>query len=516
MYNILVVEDIPAVRNVIMDIIREIDQPLQVHEAASISEMCKMVNQRDWDCIVTDMHLQEGNSLDVIREMRRRGNRSPVILVSGFLTEERRQEAVKSGISHILAKPFQPYELLNILQNIIGEDEDAGCDSSTIRHEVIGTGAMELFAMDRQISILNRMITVASRQEDIHGICSFTLELAMEMFGARKGLISLLDRRKQQLVLTALRPDLGRSEMPGQCLLPRTPYANLFQSQERIIQQGRPGERYECWVDFWADRFIAFPVRLETVPMGVLCLMDFGSSISISSHMMHMLELLIAQLDTQLENRAVHAALSASMKETLIALVRGLEARDEYTKNHSAHVSALSVRLAKNMGYNQEVISLVKTGGLLHDIGKVGIPDSVLLKEGRLTKEEFGVIKTHPMVGVRVLQHMDMLSSELMIVRNHHERWDGHGYPDGLAGEKIPLPARIVGVADAIDAMTTHRCYRKAQSLSFCLEQMKQNSGTQFDPSVASAAINAIECGQVRTQAEEGKVVRIHPVSAII
>jgi len=514
MYNILVAEDIPAVRNVLTDIIREIDQPLRIFEAASISEMRTLVNQRDWDCIVTDMHLQEGNSLDVIGEMRQRGNRSPVVLVSGFLTEDRRLEAMKSGISHILAKPFRPGELLNILQDIICGEENADSGVLAIRQKINVSDTMDLFAMDRQISILNRMITVASRQEDIHGICSCTLELAMEMLDARKGIVSLFDRKKQRLVLMALKPDLDRNHVPDQCLLARTPYVSLFQNQARFIQQSQPMKSYECWADLRADRFIAFPVRMEGVPMGVLCIMDYDDKMAVSSHIIHMLKLLIAQLDIQLENRAVHAALSASMEETLIALVRGLEARDRYTKDHSAHVSALSVRLARNMGYGQEIISLMKRGGLLHDIGKVGIPDAVLLKEGRLTKEEYGVIKTHPMIGARVLQHMDMFSRELMIVRHHHERWDGRGYPDGLAAEEIPLEARIVGVADAIDAMTTHRCYRKAQPLSFCLEQLKQNTGTQFDPSVARAAIDAIECGQVRTQAEEEKVCRIHSVSA--
>jgi len=514
MYNILVVEDIPAVRNVLKEVIRGLGQSLHIEEAATTTVMRRLINQQDWDCVVTDMHLQDGESLDVIREVYEKGGKLPVILVSGFLTEERRREAREVGVSHVLTKPFQPDDLWKALCSVVGDEEMQKQKNPLSEHEEIQSDRLELFAMDRQLSILNRMLTVASRQEDIHDLCSHTLALAMEMLDARKGFIALFERKKQQLVLMALKPEAARGQIPGQCLLARTPYTTLLGKRDRLVQQGGQGRRYECWADLQADRFVALPLYLEGVPMGVLCLMDHSYDKVVPNHLIHMLELLVTQLNTLLENRAVHAALAASMKETLIALVHILEARDQYTRDHSAHVSALAVRLAKNMGHNQDVISTIRVGGLLHDIGKAGIPDAVLLKTDRLTHDEFEVIKTHSVIGVEVLQHMDMLSREIMIVRHHHERWDGHGYPDGLAAEQIPLEARIVGVADAIDAMTTHRCYRKAQPLSFCLEQLKRNSGTQFDPAVARAAINAIECGQVRTQAEEKKVSIIHPVSS--
>ena len=122
----------------------------------------------------------------------------------------------------------------------------------------------------------------------------------------------------------------------------------------------------------------------------------------------------------------------------------------------------------------------------------------------RLMRDGYKVrarIKAHPGIGDVILNSLDSLGRERQIVRSHHERWDGHGYPDGLKGEQTPLPARIVGVADAIDAMTSHRCYRKARSLSFCREQLAQYSGTQFDPRIAEVAIDAIDAGRVQTQA---------------
>jgi len=161
----------------------------------------------------------------------------------------------------------------------------------------------------------------------------------------------------------------------------------------------------------------------------------------------------------------------------------------------------MAVYFAKALGLDEETIALVRTGGLLHDIGKTGVPDSVLLKPGRFTNKEYAIMKTHPGIGDSILRNMDTLAFERQIVRHHHERMDGYGYPDKLKGEGIPLIARIVCVADAIDAMTTHRVYRQAKPLSFCIEQLRQNSGTQFDTQVVEVAIAAIEEGHVSTQA---------------
>ena len=273
-----------------------------------------------------------------------------------------------------------------------------------------------------------------------------------------------------------------------------------------------------CWPGLDENRFVAVPVRLQGVAMGVLCLMQAGCDIPLKSEIRQMLGLLVKKLDTLLDNRAVHAALAANMRDTLIALVRSLEARDRYTRDHSARVGALAARFAIDLGLDQDHVDLIRTGGLLHDIGKCGIPDAVLLKPGRYTDQEFAIMKAHPAIGDNILSNMDTMVRERLVLRHHHERYDGFGYPDKLAGEQIPFDARIVCVADAIDAMTTHRVYRMARPLSFCLEQLKNNSGTQFDPVVVEVAMAAIERGVVRTQAEEkdSRKDGVMPLSALI
>lgn len=178
---------------------------------------------------------------------------------------------------------------------------------------------------------------------------------------------------------------------------------------------------------------------------------------------------------------------------TAAALVEASEVRMPYLGAHMRVVSSLVRRMAEVMGLQREEVELFSLGGLLHDIGKIGIPDEILLKEGPLTDEEYETIKSHPVLGARILEAAGGMEPVIPAVRHHHERLDGRGYPDGLQGEEIPLAARIVFVADAFEAMTRGRPYQYRISPREALEEIERNAGTQFDPVVASALRQVVE-----------------------
>lgn len=167
------------------------------------------------------------------------------------------------------------------------------------------------------------------------------------------------------------------------------------------------------------------------------------------------------------------------------ALASAVEAKDEYTAGHAFRVTAYALTLAEEIGG----VDLVRfrLAGDLHDVGKIGVPDEVLKKPGRLTEEEFALIRRHPEAGARILEPLMEDEMVLGVVRWHHERWDGRGYPDALAGEAIPLPARILAVADTLDAMTSHRAYRRGLPWEQAVAEIRRCSGTQFDPLVVEA-----------------------------
>lgn len=180
-------------------------------------------------------------------------------------------------------------------------------------------------------------------------------------------------------------------------------------------------------------------------------------------------------------------SLEQAYLQILEALVESLEARDEYTAGHSRRVSRYSVWIARQMGLAPSEIERLRVGALLHDIGKIGVPDAVLLKDGRLTEEEFAAIKKHPEIGVRILERIGAFQGYLAAVGSHHENHDGSGYPRGLRGEEIPLDARIVHVADAYDAMTSNRPYRNRMPEEKVRGILRECGGTQFDPTVIAA-----------------------------
>ena len=173
-----------------------------------------------------------------------------------------------------------------------------------------------------------------------------------------------------------------------------------------------------------------------------------------------------------------------------MSLVSAIEAKDSYTQQHSSRVTEYALKIALKMGCMSDRLQKLKSSGPLHDIGKIGIKDSILNKKGLLTKEEFDQIKAHPLIGVNIVLPLGLNQEELTIIRNHHERWDGKGYPDGLSKNNIPRLARILAVADAFDAMNSSRAYRKALPFSVCCRELRDNSGTQFDPEVVEAALS--------------------------
>lgn len=185
--------------------------------------------------------------------------------------------------------------------------------------------------------------------------------------------------------------------------------------------------------------------------------------------------------------------LRRSYLESTRALVAAVEARDPYTHQHSQRVSYYAKGIATRMGLDKREVSKIETAAILHDIGKIGIPDSILRKTDRLSPDEFEVIRSHPAIGVKILGHTTYLRRELPLILHHHERYDGRGYPAGLAGEAIPIGARVLAVADALDAMLSRRAYRSALSMLKTKRELRSHSGTQFDPAVVDVLLAWLE-----------------------
>ena len=227
---------------------------------------------------------------------------------------------------------------------------------------------------------------------------------------------------------------------------------------------------------------------------------------------MDLVRTLASLLAIAVANARMEIRQHSTFLQTMESLATALEARDEYTRGHSQRVCEVSMMIGERMGLSPAALEELRVGTILHDIGKIGVPDAILNKPGRLTDEEFEIMKTHTIKGYEICKPLNLSEGVLMIIRNHHERLDGSGYPDGLRGGDLPLPLRIVCVADAFDAMSSRRPYRGVMPIKKVLAELSRHAGTQFDPVVvehlkellSSPRMTALYYEQSQASEEEG------------
>jgi len=183
----------------------------------------------------------------------------------------------------------------------------------------------------------------------------------------------------------------------------------------------------------------------------------------------------------------------ATYLATVMVLANTIDAKDKYTHGHSKRVADYCIAVAKQLGFSKVHIRNLQIGALLHDIGKIGIKDEIIKKTTKLTEEEYQEIKAHPSIGAEIVSPVDFLFDKMPMIKHHHEKYDGTGYPDGLKGDEIPIEARIISIADAYDAITSERPYRKGLSHKKAVEELKRGAGTQFDPEIVKVFLSLFE-----------------------
>ena len=241
-------------------------------------------------------------------------------------------------------------------------------------------------------------------------------------------------------------------------------------------------------------RQLDLPLRIGERTIGVFELIRSASE-EMDEGERRMLETLASQASIAIENARLFEDTQRIYYETLKSLARVMEARDDYTRGHSERVAELSLATAKGMGLADEACNIIFNSALLHDIGKIGVRDAVLLSDQPLSEADMEIIRKHPTYSNTILGPLKFLGQVSEYVKHHHEAWDGSGYPQGLKGEAIPFPSRIISVADAYDAMTSSRPYRKAKSHAFAMEEIRTHSGRQFDPAVVAVFLRVMAVG---------------------
>lgn len=303
---------------------------------------------------------------------------------------------------------------------------------------------------------------------------------ACEMAGTGREALEKLDLKEYDVVITDIRmPELNGVQLlenlsekhPDIATIMITAVANL----DTAVQTMKRG----------ASDYITKPFNLGQVVSSVKRALDLRQTRLADRKTSDELQDLVRQKSAQLNS--VLQDLTDHRKMTLDVLMKALDARGHETQSHSQRVQAYTVRLAREFGFSDERLVNLARGALLHDIGKIGVPDSILLKPGKLTPKEWKQMREHPAIGCQILKEVKFLEPVAWMVLCHHERMDGQGYPQGLRGEEIPLESRIFAIFDAYDAMTSDRPYHKAMSVEAARRIIQDCAGTQFDPKVVEA-----------------------------
>jgi|GEM_PF-3362770 len=264
---------------------------------------------------------------------------------------------------------------------------------------------------------------------------------------------------------------------------------------------------------FVTKSLICVPLMHKDKIIGVLEVLNRKGDIPFNVHDMALLELIAAQCASPIVNAKLYQNIRNLYKSTLKVLANALDAKDSYTHGHSQRVAEYSLAIAGELGLSAKEKDDLEFAALLHDIGKIGIRDNILCKPGKLTDEEFKIIQMHPVMSAQILEPVEFLVDKIPIVKHHHERFDGRGYPSKIKGEEIPLGARIICVADTFDAMTSNRSYRKGLPAQVALEELKRCSGAQFDPVMVEAFLRVFDkkyaknFEEIRTKFEEQEAV---------
>jgi putative nucleotidyltransferase with HDIG domain len=235
------------------------------------------------------------------------------------------------------------------------------------------------------------------------------------------------------------------------------------------------------------------PIHDENELLGFFVLTGKHSGMGFTMEDQRILLTVANQTALAVKNARLYNELQETFFQTIVTLANAIDIRDSYTNDHSQRIASLAVETASVLGCSQEQRQQIYWGSLLHDIGKIGIPDSILLKKGPLTEEEWKIIRQHPTIGANIIHPIKQLADISPIIQYSHEWYNGKGYPAGIEGNDIPLGARIVGVVDAFSAMMDKRVYKDANTLDETINELKKCSGIQFDPTVVDAFLKVLE-----------------------
>jgi putative nucleotidyltransferase with HDIG domain len=377
--------------------------------------------------------------------------------------------------------------------------------SQTLLNGQVSASERDGLALQRLQAIM-RMNRAIGGDMDLEIVLEKILEEIFLMLGPERGAVLALNEDTGELDIVCSRSKAGGNGLDNSLLSRSILNKVLEDSVGILVDDASTDDRFSLSESISLDKIrsaLCVPLVRQNEVIGIIYL-DARSQVKAFTE--GDLELLISiagPASIQIQNALYLGQLKRSYRDTIRALAKAVDARDPYTVGHNWRVSRLALAVASSLGWSAEELGTAELGGILHDIGKIGIPDSIFLKSEKLVDEEWQIMKQHPEIGVKMVAGIDFLEPVLPYILYHHEHWDGGGYPYGLKQEEIPEEGRLLLVCDAFDAMTTTRPYRNGLDPELAIEELRQKKGIQFDPMYVNGFITAWKKGTIMEALKE-------------
>jgi response regulator RpfG family c-di-GMP phosphodiesterase len=455
------------------------------------------------DVVVTDINMPGMDGIEVLKRIRQIEPDAEVIMLTGFADMENSISALNNGAFTMLQKPVSMKDFLESIRQ-------AG---SQIRHRKEVRNKAENYEkatedLDKTWQELQSHVVALDQVHSVIGKIHQSVGLDNILNEILAHLTHLLNCEHAIVSFTDDNRHYSRSHTRSD--LPHSIRCSITSEQIELVPVREWLDRTSAWIEneprngvckalsiygIEVKNILVTPLIQDGKSMGVLVGINKGGGFT--DHDKFMVNMVGSIAVMAIFNNGLIDQLKHLFKSTIASLMKTIDAKDSYTCGHTSRVSAYTQIICRELGWSESELEQAFTGTQFHDIGKIGIPDEVLNKKGKLTASEYELMKKHVDIGYEILKDIPQLGSMLDYVLCHHERWDGRGYPCGLVAEEIPLAGRVVCVADSYDAMCSNRSYRNALSQEQAIAELERGSGTQFDPNIVDIFIPMVKAGKI-------------------
>lgn len=495
-HTILVVDDEEG----ILDISEEYFERkgYEVYTARNGIEAVEILKKVKIGCCFTDINMPEMDGLELAEKIREIDNTLPIVVMTGYPSLENTIRTLKNGVVDFLVKPVNLEQMEMSYKRIIRERK-LFVENLILKEEVERQGRLndlnnQLMVTIEEVNTLNRIMEDFSNSDSSDDIFNKVTVLSLEIAGADQVVFYIYTETDNSFLpitcsdLTCFDSSLNKTG--GLSSGKKDFFIGVIRDNKPCLVAEAAGN---ALLGEDVLSFMAVPLKIREKTFGLVAASIQAGNRRFSDKDIYYMNFITQKAASAIESIALYENINDNLFSTLFAFVAALEARDPHTMRHSTRVAEIAQIIGREMGCEDEELSILKFAGQLHDIGKIGIRDSILLKPTKLTLEEYEKIKEHSAIGADIVGKLGLWDQEQDIIRHHHERYDGRGYPDGLSGDEIPRLARILSVADVFDAMASDRSYRRRMDKANVFGIIKQEAGGQFDPEVVKAILNVAD-----------------------